>query len=122
MEQVYDCNYSKFDLEKHKEVYPNYCEVVIRPDGEICYAHPSHQQYLELLAAQVNRLSIQEVYEGCPENMYADYLRYLVDLSGAVSCWTDFYMLPNNNKLTESQIRSLNTLIEEGLVKDRLRG
>lgn len=121
MEQTYDCNYSKFDFQKHKETYTNYCEVVIRPDGEICYVCPSHQMYLEKLAAEVNNMSVQQVADACPEYMYADYFRYLIDLSGGVPCWSGFYMIPNNDRLTEAQMCSLHILIQEGLVHDNLK-
>ena len=36
--------YSKFDLEKHVRKYIHYTEVIIRPNGTVEYAVPSHQE------------------------------------------------------------------------------
>ena len=35
--------YCDFDIEKHKETYTNYLEVLILENGTIVYAIPSHQ-------------------------------------------------------------------------------
>lgn len=39
--------YSKFDLEKHKQRFENYFEVIIEEDGMIHYAVPSHQEFFQ---------------------------------------------------------------------------
>ena len=38
--------YCAFDLEKHKQTYVQYLEVVILEDGTVEYAVPSHQEKL----------------------------------------------------------------------------
>lgn len=38
--------YCKFDIQKHKETYKNYLEVIIDEEGSIHYAVPSHQEFL----------------------------------------------------------------------------
>lgn len=50
--------YCKFDLQKHKSHFINYLEVIVKPDGEVVYAVPSHQEKLIELAClklRVNR-------------------------------------------------------------------
>lgn len=42
--------YCAFDLEKHKQTYVQYLEVVILEDGTVEYAVPSHQEKLIALA------------------------------------------------------------------------
>lgn len=115
----YDCNYSVFDVEKHKQTYTNYCEVVIHPSGYIAYAHPSHQGYLEKLGAKQRNLTISEFRDTCPRSRYCDYLNWLLEQTNTILCWSGFYVLPNH--VTEAQIDSLNMLISEGLVKDVVR-
>ena len=41
--------YSKFDIDKHSEHFLNYLEVIIDSEGEINYAVPSHQMFMENL-------------------------------------------------------------------------
>lgn len=52
--------YCAFDLEKHKQTYVQYLEVVILEDGTVEYAVPSHQEKLIALMkpARSARLSI----------------------------------------------------------------
>lgn len=40
--------YSSFDLQKHKQTYTNYLEVIITPDGTVEYAVPSHSEKNDL--------------------------------------------------------------------------
>lgn len=51
MEEEYNL-YSKFDIQKHKENYINYLEVLILENGEVEYAVPSHQDKAVALACK----------------------------------------------------------------------
>lgn len=62
---MYDYN-SKFDVEKHKETFVNYCEVVITPDGEIHYAQPSHNRFLERYGADRDGTDVDTFVNKCP--------------------------------------------------------
>lgn len=53
--------YCAFDLEKHKQTYVQYLEVVILEDGTVEYAVPSHQEKLIALACQKKGVSRQEL-------------------------------------------------------------
>ena len=48
---IYDI-YCDFDIEKHKQTYINYLEVMILRDGTIVYAVPSHQMKAEQLCCE----------------------------------------------------------------------
>ena len=48
--------YCAFDLEKHKQTYVQYLEVVILEDGTVEYAVPSHQEKL----IEIGRASCRE--------------------------------------------------------------
>ena len=57
--------YCAFDLEKHKQTYVQYLEVVILEDGTVEYAVPSHQEKLIALACQKKGVSRQELNNLC---------------------------------------------------------
>lgn len=110
---MYDV-YSKFDIEKHKEHFINYCEVAISPEGMVSYAVPSHQSFLEIQGALNRGISVSEYTVLCPISMYADYLTWLMQDTGYVLCWSDFWMGCPNSK----QKSALLKLIENNLVKN----
>ena len=64
--------YCAFDLEKHKQTYVQYLEVVILEDGTVEYAVPSHQEKLIALACQKKGVSRQELNDLCPREYYYD--------------------------------------------------
>ena len=66
--------YCAFDLEKHKQTYVQYLEVVILEDGTVEYAVPSHQEKLIALACQKKGVSRQELNDLCPREYYYDSL------------------------------------------------
>lgn len=113
---MYDYN-SKFDVEKHKETFVNYCEVIITPDGEIHYAQPSHNHFLERYGAERDGTDVDTFVNKCPAEWYFDYHHWLVIETKCVSCRTVGYVCVD--EITEAQYRSLKMLIEEGLVANR---
>ena len=81
--------YCAFDLEKHKQTYVQYLEVVILEDGTVEYAVPSHQEKLIALACQKKGVSRQELNDLCPREYYYDFLTWLCMQANAVAVWNN---------------------------------
>lgn len=110
--------YSEFDIDKHKETFIDYLEVIINNEGKIIYAVPSHIYKLEeLIKNQLNLQNIQEVKDLCPINMWADYINWLLKTSGCVAVWNDFCMYYIANR---KQIATLRLLKMKGLYKGQI--
>ena len=82
----YDLN-SDFDIDKHKQKYIHYLEVMIDEDGTIMYAVPSHQEKAISLACSKLGLTRNELCRRCPKEYYFDFLTWLLMQSGAVAVW-----------------------------------
>lgn len=101
--------HNKFDINIHKENFINYLEVIIRPDGTIEYAVPSHQQKLEKIAIEINGIEkFNQELES--DEAYNDYLKWLCNFTGCVSVWNNFCVKPTN--FTNEQKQSLKLLSE----------
>lgn len=90
--------HSDFNLEKHGTHFMNYLEVVILENGKVCYAVPSHTQFLLEYAQQKlnkNREQIEAMYF----NKYFenDFMQYLCDITNAVAVWNDRIMYSRIN-------------------------
>ena len=81
--------YCAFDLEKHKQTYVQYLEVVILEDGTVEYAVPSHQETLIALACQKRGVTRQELNDLCPREYYYDFLTWLCMQANAVAVWNN---------------------------------
>jgi len=79
-----------FSIERHQKAFVHYLEVVIREDGTIEYAIPSHFEKLLAIIAEDRNLTREEAIALCPPDYYGDYLEWLVKESGCVSVWYDF--------------------------------
>ena len=90
--------YSEFDLEKHKETFVNYLEVMIGVDGDVHYAVPSHQEYAIGEACRKLGVSRDELCRMTPPEYYFDWLEWLLMQCGMVAVWNDFYMGEANNR------------------------
>lgn len=117
---MYDI-YSLFDISMHKQTYINYCEVIIKPDGSIHYAVPSHQRYLEKYGASIYNETEDEFVKRCPSDMWFNYLQWLLDITGCVSCWSEGHW-SGIQGITIQQRKSLNELVQQGLVKNHNMG
>ena len=113
---MYDL-YSEFDIAEHKKHYFNYLEVIIHPDGSIHYAIPSHQIYLIYYLADQYGETREEFEKRCPREFWADYLRWLVMESKCVSVWSIGYF---GLDITDAQRKSLDLLVECGLMQDKI--
>ena len=121
MSSYYDLD-CEFDIDKHAKTFINYLEIIIRADGTIEYAVPSHQEKLLEIIAEQRNLSRDEVIDQIRKSeetcgyMYNSSVEYLCAVSGCISVWTDFYISANNS-LTEMQLAQLKELKEKGLYK-----
>lgn len=87
MSDTYDL-YSPFDLKKHMEKFINYLEVIIKTDGTVEYAVPSHQEKLTQIACEKLQICRKELEERCPKEYWFDYLKWLCMQSGCVAVWS----------------------------------
>jgi len=104
--------YCKFDMNKHKQTFVHYLEVVIDENGKIMYAVPSHQEKIISLACEKLNVTREELNEMCPEEYYFDFMEWLSIVSGACAVWENFVM---GNKFTNEQVNALKNLKSEGL-------
>ena len=103
----YEILQGKFDIKTHANVFINYLEVIIQPDGTIEYAVPSHQEKLKQVCIKKHGLEefLKELES--PE-AYRDYIKWLCNYSGCVSVWNEFCIKPDN--IIISQLNSLRLL------------
>lgn len=62
--------YSDFSVEKHKQTFIHYLEVVIDENGKIMYAVPSHQEKMISLACEKLNVTREELNTICPQEYY----------------------------------------------------
>lgn len=103
--------HSPFNIETHKNHFINYLEVIIRDNGIIEYAIPSHQEKLISVCCEQMGISRQELLKMCPKEYCFDFLSWLCKVSNCVSVWNDFIWGEPNEK----QIESLKALKENGI-------
>lgn len=88
-----------FDLETHKEAFVNYLEVIIREDGTVEYAVPSHQEKLIKIAMVKLGVTRKVLYDMCPPEYMFDVIAWLCKITGCVSVWNDVYIgIPNETQ------------------------
>ena len=113
--------YSKFDIDKHAEHFINYLEIVIDEDGEIHYAVPSHQIFMENILKrksgedEFNRMIMED------KEAWVDYLPWLCKHTKCVPVWNKFYIGNPNDKqlhilqqLKEKKYKKLNCTLYQG--------
>ena len=105
--------HSDFDIETHKKAFVNYLEVVIREDGKIEYAIPSHQEKLIAIATAKLAVTRKQLLDMCPPEYMFDFNRWLCGITNCVSVWNDFYM----GKPNETQQWVLQNLKYHGLYR-----
>lgn len=104
--------YCDFDIDKHKETYINYLEVIITGDGVIHYAVPSHQEYMIRLAMDMNNWSRKELIDSIPDDYLGDVIIWLSKVTNSVSVWNtfiEFYWI------NDAQLKSIKNLYGAGL-------
>lgn len=111
--------YCDFDIEKHKQTYIDYLEVLILENGKIVYAIPSHQAKAEELCCEKLGISRQELLAMCPREYWCDYLTWLLTICGAVSVWNTLYATGKNG-LNAKQRAVLRRLKLNGLYRGKV--
>ena len=107
---------SEFDIQKHKETFVNYLEVLIEPDGHVLYAIPSHQELAIKLACKAKGWTREELNQACPQEFYFDFLVWVLSLTNCVSVWNEFYMGTPNEK----QKQKLQEMKDEGIYRGKI--
>lgn len=103
-----DYNLDKpFDIDKHAQKFIDYLEVIIRRDGTVEYAVPSHQEKLKAICIEATSREEFEERLKYPE-AWADYLKWLCNYSGCISVWNTFCVKPD--VCTPEQLQSLKEL------------
>lgn len=108
--------HSHFDIEKHKQVFVNYLEVIIDKEGVVHYAVPSHQEWLIKKAIEILDIDRVDLYDECPDEYCFDIMSWLTDVTECVSVWNDRYIGKPNNK----QISTLTNLYNNKLYNGTL--
>lgn len=116
---MYDL-YSDFDIDKHKENYVNYLEVIIFPDGHIEYAVPSHQEKLIRICCNKLNITRDELDNLCPQEYYADFLVWLCNISNCVSVWNNFIIHADDKDMTPEQLVALCQLSKNDLYTGKI--
>lgn len=105
-----------FDIEKHKQVFVNYLEVIIDKEGVVHYAVPSHQEWLIKKAIEILDIDREDLYDECPDEYLFDIMAWLTEVTECVSVWDDRYIGRPNNK----QISTLTNLYNNKLYRGTL--
>lgn len=67
--------HSTFDIEKHKQAFIDYFEVILTIDGTVQYAVPSHQEKLIEIGKEKFGKSREDFIAMCPIEMQYDYMK-----------------------------------------------
>lgn len=108
--------YCDFDIEKHKQTYIDYLEVLILENGKVVYAVPSHQTKAEQLCCEKLGVTHKELLKICPREYWGDYLTWLLTTCDAVSVWNEFY-LTGKDGINTKQKQTLKQLKLSGLYR-----
>ena len=104
--------HSPFDLEKHKETFTNYLEVLIDEEGTIMYAVPSHQQKGIALACARLGVSRETLEAMIPQQYWCNVLEWLCMAAKVVFVWNGSCVAVNP---TTKQIGALRRLKMAGV-------
>lgn len=105
-----------FDIETHKKVFVDYLEIIIRVDGVIEYAVPSHQEKLIKIATEKLGITKSQLFDMCPTEYLFDVCKWLCIITDCVSVWNDFY----KGDLNEAQREALQNLKNHGLYRGKM--
>lgn len=108
--------YSEFDIQKHKETFINYLEVLIEPNGHVLYAVPSHQELAIKLACDAKGWTRNQLGEACPPEYYFDFLPWVLQFTGCISVWNNMYV----GEANEAQLNKLREMKRNGIYKGEI--
>jgi hypothetical protein len=87
-EEMQKILHSPFDVRVHKQNFIGYLEVIIRSDGTVEYAVPSHTIKL----ASIYGKSMDQIYEEyATDKSGLDPVEWLCNKTGCISVWTEGY-------------------------------
>lgn len=98
-----------FNINVHKLKFIHYLEIVIRQDGTIEYATPSHQEKMLNIIQEKTGMTREELWNSVTPYEYG--IEWLCQQSGAIPVWENFYGGVANDK----QLEALTFLKEEGV-------
>jgi len=104
--------HSVFNIEKHKQTFVHYLEIVIDAEGGVAYAVPSHQEAMIRAACKRFDVKRRELLDMCPREYYGDFLTWLSWASGLMAVWESRCYAYDP---TKKQIAVLRRLKMEGL-------
>ena len=108
--------YSEFDMDKHKEKYINYLEIVIERNGKIHYAVPSHIKRLERLMMEMYHMTYNEIYSmynnDSDSDSFMEYVYWLMDKTGAITVYNNMY----RGKANRVQLSVMKQLVDRGVI------
>ena len=108
--------YSKFDIQKHADVFINYLEICIDKDGQCYYAVPSHTMFLEQQLRSI--CNSEDEYQSLINSDEAlhNWLEFLCDKTNFCAVWNDCYICGKNG-LTKAQQNMLYQLAKTHYTK-----
>ena len=105
-----------FDIETHKKTFIDYLEVIVRSDGTVEYAVPSHL-YKLMSVFENGKYSVEQINEMFIQDMMGlSPIEWLCKKTRCISVWTNGY----EGVANEQQITTLNLLKAEGLYQGRI--
>lgn len=116
-------------INKYKNKWINYCEVIIDDKGYIILAEPSHQEMLIKICMSKLRVTRKIPNNMCPVEFYADFTTWLCNQSNCVAVWYNSYESRRDNirgpgdrsrKLNRFQKRTIELLNESGLTEIKI--
>jgi hypothetical protein len=113
--------HSPFDVETHKKTFINYLEVIIRKDGTIEYAVPSHMIKLQRIYGKTMD-EVFEEYQHQHENepydvaVLLDPVEWLCKKTECISVWESGY----TGIINDAQRKSLQLLHDNDLYLGRI--
>lgn len=108
--------HGSFDIETHKKTFIDYLEVIIRPDGTVEYAVPSHM-YKLMSVFENGKYSVEQINEMFIHDMMGlSPIEWLCMKTGCISVWLNGYEGVANTK----QVETLKRLKAEGLYQGKI--
>lgn len=104
-------------VNKNKNMYTNYCEIIIDPYGNIIPASPSHQEAVLRYAMTKENKSRLEIMKIIP--FAYSPLHWCIDKYGLIAVWYNGYIHGTyiNNKPNRFQRKSLDLLVKNDTIK-----
>ena len=108
--------HAPFDIETHKKTFIDYLEVIIRLDGTVEYAVPSHM-YKLMSVYENGKYSVEQINDMFVQDMMGlSPIEWLCKKTGCISVWNKGYEGLANKQQTDT----LKKLKAEGLYQGKI--